>query len=116
DARHRCGDVGGVRLDALPSRAAQRWPVSRLETEPALLLVALLHHASGRLSDREAVLEREPPRVHDQRQVAAIERQVRVRQRAEEAARGIERYPLAAHPRLDPRLGGALLRLVPETE
>src|SRR5438093_1292595 len=100
----------------LSSRAAHDRTARALDAHAFLPLLALLDGAARALPHREAVLEPGAARVDDERQVAAVERQVAVGERGEEAARRIERHPVGAGPRLDPRVGGALLALVGEPE
>jgi len=116
DAGDRRAHVGRVRLDAVPPRAAHERTARALDAHAFLPLLALLDGAARALPHREAVLEPGAARVDDERQVAAVERQVAVGERGEEAARRIERHPVGAGPRLDPRVGGALLALVGEPE
>ena len=113
--RDRLAHVRGVRLDRLLRGAADD-RTATCGQRPLLVLLALLHCPPRRRADGEPVLDVDAGGVDDERQIAAVEREVARRQRREIAAGGVERDPPAAGPGLHPGVGGALLGGGPEPE
>ena len=109
DRGDRIGDVRGVRL---------RRGAPGIDRGGHCLeeIVPFLHRTPRTLAHVEPVRDGDAGGVHDERQVAAVQRQIRRRQRARVAARRIERGPLLTGPGLHPGVRRALPRHVLEAE
>ena len=90
DRRDRLGHIGGVRLDRLAPDAAHDRPAPRLDAHVALV-GSFLHQPAGGGVDREAVVELDPAGVDDEGHVVPVEREVVIREHAEEATGRVER-------------------------